>query len=64
MNGKEVEDRTIAKGFIMFLMSERQRHIKDIILINEIITEVIEKWNFTPKEIDQLKKEAKKYVEF
>ena len=65
MNGKKgLENQDQAKGFVLFLLSERQRHIKDIRMIEDIVCEVCYNWGIRAEEVDKLRKEAKKYVEF
>jgi len=65
MNGKDgLENREQAKGFVMFLLSEKQRHKNDIMMIRDIVSEVCEKWKITNEELWSLEKESEKYVEF
>ena len=65
MNGKDgLENKDQAKGFVMFLLSEKQRHKNDIVMIAEIVSEVCDKWKITNEELWALEKESEKYVEF
>lgn len=65
MNGKDgLENKDQAKGFVMFLLSEKQRHKNDIMFIRDIISDVCEKWKITDAELQQLVKESEKYVDF
>jgi len=65
MNGKNgLQNKDQAKGFVMFLLSEKQRHKNDIMMIAEIVSEVCDNWKITNEELWALEKESEKYVEF
>jgi len=65
MNGKDgLENKDQAKGFVMFLLSEKQRHKNDIIMIAEIVSEVCDEWKITNEELWELEKASERFVTF
>jgi len=65
MNGKDgLQNKDQAKGFVMFLLSEKQRHKNDIMFIRDIVSEVCAEWNITDAELRALEKASERFVTF
>lgn len=56
--------RPVEKGVLMFLISEKARHQKDITDINITFHRAVHKFDITPEEIEDIKRKAKRYVKF
>lgn len=54
----------VRKGFLIFLYSERMRHLKDVDKISKMITDLESRMDLEPDELNHLRALSNRYVDF
>jgi hypothetical protein len=57
-----LENRDQAKALFIFFVSERERHIDDVVTIDKLIDRLIGEWGFNRQEIAEMQKCARKFI--
>lgn len=65
MNGLEaLQNKTEARAFVLFLLSEQKRHKMDIKMIDRLIRKATRKFGITIRELQELDEASNKFVEW